>query len=264
MKKFCLICAAALLVVVLGVFWYGVRRPVEEVPEIALDVTVAEPVSSLLPDMPVPLLPPPSTEDADPLSEWVHTMDGVDTNNLVFLYVPQHDIGVIPGSEVSPEPPPVPEPRGPEEIEPFDHEEHHEALLALAPVHHARMAEARIAMEELKEYEAELSQRSEYREQVQVVEELRAAREAAGITIEGVELEDALIEEIQVLHELWKSDPRWVELKAEADGANQRRENVRQKIVERIQNRMRHDFAVRRAERDQALLEQGYTAEENL
>ena len=248
MKHIIIIVFVAALAVV-GVFLYGLRQPVEEVPEVTWDVTVEEPHRPVLGERRTPLLPPPSAEEADPLAPWASTLAGVDTNNLTFLYIPEHEIGVIPGPEVSPEPPPMPEPRGPEEIEPFDHEEHMEAMAELAPVHHARMAEARMAMEELAEYEAELSQRPEYQEQVQEVEALRAAIEAAGITVERTELQSALAEAKEALHTLWEADPQWVEMKAEADGASSRRENVRQQIIERIQNRMRHDFAVRRAER---------------
>ena len=249
MKKLYVICAILALFGI-GVVLFGLRRPVEEVPEITVDVTVVDPVSPRLQETTVPLLAPPEEEESDLLAPWVHTMEGVDTNNLVFLYIPEHDIGVVPGPEISPAPPPTPAPRGAEDIAAFDHEEHHEALIELAPVHHARMAEARLAMEALAAYEEELAQRPEYQEQVQAVRDLRAQIEAAGISIERAELEDALTEGIRTLHALWQADPQWVELQAEADGANQRRENVRQEIVARIQNRMRHDFAVKRAERD--------------
>lgn len=97
------------------------------------------------------------------------------------------------------------------EIPSFDYERHESALLQLAPIHHARMLEAAQAKRELEVYET--SQESLSPEEL-------------------------------------KEDEQWLALKKAVDEAEMARLAVRSEITSRIRNRMRHEFAVRRAQRD--------------
>jgi hypothetical protein len=138
-------------------------------------------------------------------------------------------------------------------LDSFDHAAHHEALVELAPIHHARMTEAHLAQQALVDYETKLLGQEEF---LAVLENLAAMRDsqeqvAAG-SVAAAYVENEIQAAENLLGEMLAQDQGWVDRKAEADASDARRLAARQLIVERIQNRMRHDFAVKRAEREQA------------
>ena len=239
MKKsvmfYCLGCVAAGAVLV-----SGCRRQPEEVPEIIPDRVVEAPRVIAIEEPVLPILP---ELDLDP---------EVERRRMT---------GVLPGDELLPEPPPRPEPRGPEVIEPFDQEAHQEALITLAPAHHARMAEARLAMEAAEAREQELLQNPAWAEIADEISRLRTSLAEAASGDDAEAFAQQLASKEAELAALLEADAQWRELHAEAQAAEQRRENVRQEIVTRIQARMRHDFAVKRAERD---LEPSAETDENV
>ena len=217
----------------------GCRRKAEEIPEITFDVTVVEP---RMREIPEPFLPPPT--HLLPEEPPMRVGDVLEDGSVVMYVPPQR------GGERQPRPGPPPPPRGPEEIPPFDRAAHMEAMAELAPVHHARMAEAMLTTGEFTEYQAQLLEELDLVSQWETIEAQRTQMVEAALAGEFTQaLQDELDAMEASLHAVLEEDAKWVELRAEADAADRRRETVRQEIVSRIQDRMRHDFAVERAER---------------